>query len=215
MHFDYSIPSASDPSIDPAHDTYSIDHALTQVAARIVHDIVNPLGAIANGLELLELSGFPKTEEFKLMEHSVQNAQERIKVMRLAFGPIKTDSIMPVHQLNDILCLIFPAPRYTLKFNMDEDITQSHARLITLLALCAADAIPFGGTVILSDSTLRIEHETRVNLGLFDPSDAADNIDPTTLHFHFARQILADQNHELDVRPLKNGAEISIPAPPR
>lgn len=211
MHFDYSTPSIADPSVTPAFDAMRLDQAMTHVAARIVHDIVNPLGAIANGLELLELSGFPKTEEFQLMEQSVQNAQERIKVIRLAFGPVKTERVLPAQQLCHTLSLIFTPPRYALTCQFGETLSNAHARLICLLALCAVDAIPFGGTVHISETHLRIESATKVNLSVFEIAADDAMADPSKLHFFYALQILSNLGTQLDVKSLKNGAEIVIP----
>ena len=58
-----------------------------KVASRICHDLANPLGAIANGLELLLLPGLEPTPEMSLLQDSVASASARIRWFRLAFGP--------------------------------------------------------------------------------------------------------------------------------
>ncbi|TWA87767.1 histidine phosphotransferase ChpT [Azospirillum brasilense] len=61
------------------------------VASRICHDLVSPVGAIRNGLELIEemedepAGGF-LGEAVKLIEHSSGQADRRLRVFRLAYG---------------------------------------------------------------------------------------------------------------------------------
>lgn len=63
------------------------------LASRICHDLVSPVGAIRNGLELIEemeddepAGGFAG-EAIKLIEHSSGQADRRLRVFRLAYGP--------------------------------------------------------------------------------------------------------------------------------
>ena len=56
------------------------------VGSRMAHDLNNPLGAIANGVELLGLTGQADGPELALITESVENARRRIKTFRIAFG---------------------------------------------------------------------------------------------------------------------------------
>ena len=56
------------------------------VGSRICHDLISPLGAIGNGLELLQLSGLPQGPEWALIAESVENASARIRFFRIAYG---------------------------------------------------------------------------------------------------------------------------------
>ncbi|MGQ9365230.1 histidine phosphotransferase family protein [Azospirillum sp. ST 5-10] len=64
---------------------------LELLASRVCHDLVSPVGAIHNGLELIEemeddpASGF-LGESIKLIEHSAGQAERRLKLFRLAYG---------------------------------------------------------------------------------------------------------------------------------
>lgn len=61
------------------------------VAARLCHDLVSPVGAIRNGLELIEEmedepgGGF-FGEAIKLIDHSSEQANRRLRLFRLAYG---------------------------------------------------------------------------------------------------------------------------------
>ena len=58
----------------------------TLVGSRICHDLISPIGAISNGLELLDLAGSFKGPEHDLIAESVASANARIRFFRIAYG---------------------------------------------------------------------------------------------------------------------------------
>jgi len=56
------------------------------IGSRICHDLISPLGAIGNGVELLTMSGTSTAPEISLIAESVENANARIRFFRIAFG---------------------------------------------------------------------------------------------------------------------------------
>ena len=61
------------------------------VGSRICHDLISPLGAIGNGVELLGMTGVPDGPEMDLIAESVGNANARIRFFRIAFGAAAAD----------------------------------------------------------------------------------------------------------------------------
>ena len=61
------------------------------VGSRICHDLVSPVGAISNGLELIALAGQPGPEEMALISQSCSSATARINLFRMAFGAASAD----------------------------------------------------------------------------------------------------------------------------
>jgi histidine phosphotransferase ChpT len=55
------------------------------LCSRVCHDIISPVGAISNGLELLEEGG-AEEDAMDLIRSSAHNASVRLKFARLAFG---------------------------------------------------------------------------------------------------------------------------------
>ena len=49
------------------------------VGSRICHDLISPIGAIGNGVELLSLTDGDTGAEMDLINESVQNANARIR----------------------------------------------------------------------------------------------------------------------------------------
>ena len=56
------------------------------IGSRICHDLISPIGAICNGLELMQLDGRPISPEMTLISESVNHANARIRFLRVAFG---------------------------------------------------------------------------------------------------------------------------------
>lgn len=52
------------------------------IGSRICHDLISPIGAINNGLELLGMSDTPEGPELELISESVGNASARIRFFR-------------------------------------------------------------------------------------------------------------------------------------
>ena len=63
---------------------------LSLLGSRICHDLVNPLGAIGNGVELLQMTG-ARGPELELVEGAVAAAQARLRFFRIAFGAAAPD----------------------------------------------------------------------------------------------------------------------------
>ena len=55
------------------------------LCSRVCHDVISPVGAINNGLELLDEGG-ADADALDLIRTSALNASVRLKLARLAFG---------------------------------------------------------------------------------------------------------------------------------
>ena len=58
------------------------------LCSRVCHDLISPVGAIVNGLEVMEDDNDPETKTFALdlIKKSVKTASARLQFCRLAFG---------------------------------------------------------------------------------------------------------------------------------
>ena len=64
------------------------------VSSRICNDLIYPIGAINNGLELLNMFGLVHDgPEIQLIGNSVKSASTRIQFFRIAFGAASEDVI--------------------------------------------------------------------------------------------------------------------------
>ncbi len=61
------------------------------VGSRICHDLISPIGAIGNGVELVLLDAAVGGPEVTLIADSVSHANARIRFFRIAFGATGAD----------------------------------------------------------------------------------------------------------------------------
>src|SRR5437879_6082903 len=75
---------------------------LELVASRICHDLVSPVGAISNGVELMQEMGEDGgAEAIALVSTSAQQASIRLKCFRLAYGAAGTDKNVGFRDVKD------------------------------------------------------------------------------------------------------------------
>jgi len=119
------------------------------VAARLCHDLISPMGAIRNGLELMQMSASPHgpAAEVELVSDSLETALAKLRYYRLAFGPADADvrqSFTEAVQVTDAM--------YSGRFNVTwetagRDMPKPLARVIYLVILCLEKSLPMGGLV--------------------------------------------------------------------
>lgn len=121
------------------------------VGSRLCHDLVNPLSAIANGLELLALSGAPKTPELDLIGAALSDAMARIRFFRVAFGAARPGDTLSEREVQDILSAVYGSGRLSVDWQVMGDPSRRAAKLGFLLLNCAEMALPLGGTLTITE----------------------------------------------------------------
>ncbi|MBL8587830.1 MAG: histidine phosphotransferase [Methylobacteriaceae bacterium] len=121
------------------------------LCSKVCHDVISPVGAIVNGLEMLEDEKDPETRNFALdlVRKSATSASARLQFCRLAYGAagsagasIDTGDAEKVARgllEDDKTKLVWNAPRVLLPKNK--------VKLILNMCQIAAAAIPRGGVV--------------------------------------------------------------------
>lgn len=120
------------------------------VASRLCHDLVSPVGAIGNGLELLTMTGLAKTPELALVMDSLENAQARLRFYRVAFGSSRADQSMGSPELAAILHGVYGAGRLTATCDTEGEIGRDSAKLALLLVLCIEASLSHGGQITVT-----------------------------------------------------------------
>ncbi|WP_238365388.1 histidine phosphotransferase family protein [Mesobacterium pallidum] len=146
------------------------------IGSRICHDLISPIGAITNGLELLEMSqGTTTGPEMALIADSCANANARIRFFRVAFGAAGRGQSMSRGEVIKVLDALSKGGRLSYDYGPTGDMDRAEIQLAFLGLLCAETALPRGGKVtvdysarrwrIVTDgSPLRIEPEVWVAL---------------------------------------------------
>ena len=117
------------------------------VGSRICHDLISPLGAIGNGVELLSMSGVSTAPEMTLISESVESANARIRFFRIAFGAAKNDALIGNAELKSVLGDLYRGSRTNVDWRITEDVPRVEAKLAFLLLQCLESAFPWGGKI--------------------------------------------------------------------
>lgn len=116
------------------------------IGSRICHDLISPVGAITNGLELLSLAGAPGQPELALVRGSADGASARLRFFRLAFGQSGVGQMMSRAEIAGILGAVYTG-RVSVTWQIAEDVSRPVAQAALLAVMCAEDLMPFGGTI--------------------------------------------------------------------
>jgi histidine phosphotransferase ChpT len=139
---------SSTPSTGPAPDALELAALL---CSRVCHDLISPVGAIVNGLEVLDDNPKPEDREFALdlIRKSAKTASARLQFCRLAFGAAGSagaqidlgDALnMAKGHIEDGKCTItWHLPRLLLPKN--------RVKLLLNMLVIAQQTIPRGGTL--------------------------------------------------------------------
>ncbi|GGG29006.1 histidine phosphotransferase ChpT [Chelatococcus composti] len=121
------------------------------LCSRVCHDVISPVGAIVNGLEVLEDEKDASMQEFALdlIKKSARQASARLQFARLAFGAAGSagasidlgdaENVAKGFIQDDKVTLIWNVPRLLLPKNK--------VKLLLNLILLATNAIPRGGSI--------------------------------------------------------------------
>jgi len=121
------------------------------IGSRICHDLVNPIGAIGNGVELMQLDGAAQGPELALIAASVANANARIRFFRIAFGA-SGDQRVARSEVLSILSDLTQGARLRIDWTSAADLARGEARLAFLAIQCFESVMPYGGTLTVTQS---------------------------------------------------------------
>ncbi len=129
------------------------------LCSRVCHDIISPVGAINNGLELLDEGG-ADADAMDLIRTSALNASVRLKFARLAFGASGSPgaSIDTGEAEKAVMDYISADKKTTVTWSGPRAIVpKNRVKLLLNLFLVAYGAIPRGGSI---DVTLETPETT-------------------------------------------------------
>jgi len=173
------------------------------IASRICHDLISPIGAIGNGLELLsEMSG-QGSPELMLIDQSARSANAKLRYFRIAFGASRTDMSVGKDELSRVLKDMFEETKLKVSLHSGaSSLPRPLVKLALLLILCAEKALPFGGNleIALSPEAVSFKadsREVRADPELWDALATGilpDEIASDQVQFALTAHCLADMN---------------------
>jgi histidine phosphotransferase ChpT len=121
------------------------------LCSRVCHDVISPVGAIINGLEVLDEE---KDEEMRgyamdLIKKSAEQASARLQFCRLAFGAAgSAGASIDTGDAEKVARGLFGGERTQLEWNVPHLLMpKNQVKLILNLCLIAAATIPRGGII--------------------------------------------------------------------
>jgi histidine phosphotransferase ChpT len=122
------------------------------VGSRICHDLISPIGAISNGVELIGMTQDTGSAEFGLINDSVDTANAKIRFFRVAFGAGSPSQMIGRNEVLSILADSARGGRLNYFWQVEDDLVRRDARIAFLLLQCIENALPHGGSVTISEA---------------------------------------------------------------
>ncbi|MES2699032.1 MAG: histidine phosphotransferase family protein [Pseudomonadota bacterium] len=128
------------------------------LCSRLCHDLLSPVGAISNGLELLADERDPEMRArcMDLLEQSATASANKLKFFRLAFGAAGGfGDLVPTDEPRQLIAALVAAnERLTLEWAVAEPkLAKPAVKVLLNLAAIGMDALVRGGTLLVGAET--------------------------------------------------------------
>ena len=178
------------------------------IGSRICHDLISPIGAINNGLELLTMSGGVSAPgpELDLIGQSVESASARIRFFRIAFGAAGTQT-MGAAEITSILRDLFTQTRFDVAWQIAKPQTREHVRMLFLALMCLETALPHGGRITLEEEDGRFALSAVADKVALDPAlwdllsapEVTVRLQPAQVQFALLPLLVSEKDRKITV----------------
>ncbi|HEX8664843.1 MAG TPA: histidine phosphotransferase family protein [Beijerinckiaceae bacterium] len=121
------------------------------LCSRVCHDVISPVGAIVNGLEVLEDESDASMRDFALdlIQKSARQASARLQFARLAFGAAgSAGASIDLGDAEQVAKGMFTDDKVTLTWEGPRALLpKNKVKLLLNLVMLATNAIPRGGAI--------------------------------------------------------------------
>jgi histidine phosphotransferase ChpT len=158
------------------------------VASRICHDLINPVGAIANGVELFEMTGGTEAE-LELISDGVHHTSARVRFFRIAFGQSDPNQIIPSQEIQSIF-EDKRNDRVLVNWRVTQPRARTELKAAFLAILCIEQALPRGGDItvtyengwvlVAEADVIDADHDLWAALS---ENQSPEMVTPNTVHF--------------------------------
>ncbi len=196
------------------------------LCSRICHDLINPVGAINNGVELIEETGAGIVDEATgLIGDSARKAAGQLKFYRMAYGFAGTRSIESFGEVHDLVQGILEGGKIALDWpeaaRPPAPPAPGWGKLLLNLAALAVEGLPMGGRLGVAVSSAPAAHRLAVtaeggNAGLgdaltaaLDPAFAVERLTARTVQAHFSAVLAARLGARIDLAVSPDRFEIT------
>ncbi|TAH35435.1 MAG: hypothetical protein EYC62_04375 [Alphaproteobacteria bacterium] len=174
--------------------------------SRMCHDLVGPVGAAVNGVELLEEFGGEMADEaITLLGSSARVASRRLRVYRVAYGMAAGAAISSLGDLRSLIAEFLDGGKIVLEWPDNKmpavHVGRNAIKCILNMSICAAETLPRGGTLHVgveqagADMVVTMQAKgqgARLAEGVGEAmgmSVSSERLDPRTVHSYFTAVI--------------------------
>jgi len=126
------------------------------VSSKICHDIISPVGAIANGLEVMdeETDQAMRDHAMDLIRSSAYQASAKLQFARMAFGAAgSAGAEIDILEAEKVARMVVEAGKHTLEWSgPPARLAKDKVKLLLNIVTLALAALPRGGTLKVSIS---------------------------------------------------------------
>ena len=127
------------------------------LCSRVCHDLISPVGAIVNGIEVMEEDKGEETKAFALdlIKKSAYQASAKLQFCRLAFGAAGSASAqIDLGDAEKAARGLFEDGKITLAWNLPRELlAKNRVKLLLNMLLIAAGTISRGGTLTVDPAS--------------------------------------------------------------
>lgn len=127
------------------------------VSSKICHDIISPVGAITNGLEIMDEESDESMREhaMTLVRKSASTASAKLQFARLAFGATgSSGSEIDLNDAERVARAVAESEKHTLEWDgPSATLLKDKVKLLLNLTTIALEALPRGGAIKVSISS--------------------------------------------------------------
>lgn len=137
-----------------ASDTVSPLELSALISSKICHDVIGPVGAIFNGLEVLAEDDDPESREYALnvIKDFTTQASAKLQFARFAFGAAGTaGAVIDLRNAQEIAQGYLAGEKQTLDWQVPPGhLEKDRVKLLLNMISAAITALPRGGTIQVS-----------------------------------------------------------------
>ena len=186
------------------------------LSSHLCHELVNPLGAVNNGIELLmDVGDDMRDEAMGLIESSAHRTAKRLQFYRMAYGMAGMSALGELAQVRDLTNDLLGEGRLSLEWPDEARNPQLQAgwgRMLMNLAAAAAETLPRGGVLTsgLDESgagvllyveargqPARLDEATRP---VFFEEVPVEDLSPRNVHSYFTVKLAGSLGGRIEVK---------------
>lgn len=140
------------------------------LSSKICHDLVSPVSAINNGVELIEdIGGAVVDEAMKLIGDSAGHASRRLRLFRMAYGRAGSEENLAVKEVRQVAEHYLSAGKTMLNWPDDQPIAdlamrRGFLKVLLNLIILSEEVLAYGGVVTLRSQAKDGKNECRLEI---------------------------------------------------